>query len=106
MSCRLLRLCIFFFAALAPSVLLAQKNQRVDYYRSPYPYAVEIDPLGAILKRVAIRFEYRIDPLMSRYGELEYHLDLRGVGNAGPPMKSITAAYGTRIYLRDNAAME
>jgi hypothetical protein len=82
------------------------RHERVDYYRSPFQYAAQGDPLGAILKRLAARFEYRSDPLYSRYFEVEYHLDLRGFGKSGDPMRAGSIAYGTRIYLRDNAAME
>jgi hypothetical protein len=80
------------------------KLEPVDYYVSPYPHAVEIDPLGDLLGRVGARYEYRVDPLLSRYFDFSFQKNLNHDRN-GIITPAISAGYGTRIYLRDNAAM-
>jgi hypothetical protein len=80
------------------------KLEPVDYYVSPYPHAAEIDPLGDILGRVGARYEYRVDPSLSRYFDVSFQRNLNHAAN-GIITPAISVGYGTRIYLRDNAAM-
>ncbi len=83
----------------------APDREEVQYYISPYAHAAQVDPLGAILGREGARYEYRIDPLISRYFEFAYQRNLNTKVGNDVKTSSASLAFGERIYLRDNAAM-
>jgi hypothetical protein len=95
----------FSLLLVASSTFAQSPHGELQYYISPYRYAFQIDPLGALLGRISGRFEFRVDPLISRYVEFAYQRNLNTkVGNdIRTPSSSL--AFGERIYLRDNAAM-
>ena len=97
-------LAVVVFSVAAAPAKAQPRLEPVDYYVSPFPHAVELDPIGYLLGRVGGRFEYRVDPLISRYFEVAYQKNLDRTAN-GIVMPSASLGFGERIYLRDNAAM-
>jgi hypothetical protein len=84
----------------------AQTSGKYDFYRYLQRYAIEIDPLGAILGRISAQFEERLDPNFSRVYEIVYQSKLGD--------KTVTGWYQEsgesigvieRIYFTDNSAM-
>ena len=86
----------------------AQRRPPVEYYRSPFGWAVQADPLGYLLGRYGGRVERRLDPTYSVYLDYAFDRDLdtlkTTITNDRIPAHS--AGVGGRIYLRDNAALE
>lgn len=78
---------------------------RVDYYRSPFPNALSIDPLGELLGRIGMKYERRTDPLFSSFFEFSYQRDVKKK-DFDTTLPAYSIGVGERIYLRDNAAME
>ncbi len=85
-----------------------EKRKPVDYYRSPYGWAVQIDPLGYVLGRYGGRLEMRTEPNYSLYVDFAHDRDIdtnkSSITDDAIPMNSL--GLGGRIYLRDNAALE
>jgi hypothetical protein len=92
-------------SVLLVSSSLPAQRKKVDYYRSPYPFAASLDPLGLILDRLGGKFEFRDDPFYSYYVDFTYQRDasLRGSSFS---VNVKTIGFGTRVYFRDNAAIE
>jgi hypothetical protein len=85
----------------------AQRREPVEYYRSPYGWGLQADPLGYLLGRYGGRIERRLDPTYSVYVDYAFDRDIdtlkTTITNDRIPMHS--AGLGGRIYLRDNAAL-
>jgi hypothetical protein len=95
---------LFLLVLISPEVSQAQHREPVNYYRSPYWYGVQIDPIGQILGRASARFEWRVDPLLSRYFEFAYQKNVSSLSVTAKE-QSMSLGIGERIYLRDNAAI-
>jgi hypothetical protein len=94
-----------FLLLFAANVCSAQEHEEIQYYISPYWHAVQIDPIGTLLDRISARYEFRVDPLLSRYFEFAYQRNLNTKVTNDVRTPSASAAFGERIFLRDNAAM-
>jgi hypothetical protein len=96
-------LLLFFFADAK-----AQDKEPVNYYRSPFKWAAQIDPLGFFLGRYGARLEKRLAPDYSLYLDFAHDRDIdtnkTSITDDNIPMNSL--GLGGRIYLRDNAALE
>jgi hypothetical protein len=101
--------CWFFLLVLCfVSDAVAQKKETINYFRSPYKWAVQIDPVGYLLGRYGARLEMRSDPNFSYYLDGYHDRDIdtfkTSITNNRIPVNSI--GIGWRIYLKDNNAPE
>jgi hypothetical protein len=108
-SLRMTSLAIVAVAMIFTSSGFAQERRApVDYYRSPYGWAVQADPLGYILGRYGGRLEMRTEPNYSLYLDFAHDRDIdtnkSSITDDAIPMNSL--GVGGRIYLRDNGALE
>jgi hypothetical protein len=83
----------------------AQTAGKYDFYRYLQRYAIEIDPLGAILGRISAQFEERLDPNFSRVYEIVYQSKLGDKTVTGwYPESGESIGVIERIYFTDNSA--
>jgi hypothetical protein len=96
------------FALTASESSAQERRKPVDYYVSPYAWALQVDPLGYFLGRYGGRLEMRTEPNYSLYADFAYDRDIdtnkSSITDDALPMNSLGA--GGRIYLRDNGAVE
>jgi len=87
---------------------IAQKKEPINYFRSPYKWAVQVDPLGYLLGRYGARLEMRSDPNFSYYIDAYHDRDIdtfkTSITDDRIPVNSL--GVGWRIYLKDNNAPE
>jgi hypothetical protein len=88
--------------------VITDRSGKVDYYRSPFGWGLQVDPLGYVLGRIGGRLEMRSDPNFSYYLDYAFDRDTDSLkttitSNAIP---THSAGVGVRIYLRDNQAIE
>ena len=108
--CASLRMTAFLLLGLVaiPDTSTAQRRDPVEYYRSPYPWALQVDPLGYLLGRYGGRLEKRYDPNYSFLLDYAFDRDLdslkSSVTDNAIPTHSL--GVGWRIYLKDNNAPE
>lgn len=107
-SLRMTLMVMLFAIAGASSVQAQEKRKPVDYYRSQYAWALQVDPLGYVLGRYGARLEMRTEPNYSLYLDYAHDRDIdtnkSSITDDALPMNSI--GLGARIYLRDNSAVE
>jgi hypothetical protein len=98
-------LCFLLLFSVVHTTLHAQKRKKVEYYRSPYEFAASLDPLGFFLDRMGGKFEFRDDPFYSYYVDFTYQRDASIRGELSS-VDVKTIGFGSRVYFRDNAAIE
>lgn len=80
----------------------------MELYRSEYAYALTVDPIGLVLGRTAARFEWRYEPNFSHIIELAFDRDIDSLKTSitSDAIPTYSSAFGMRLYLRDNDAIE